>query len=38
MKEVILPISITSIFVFSYILAIKIAAFPEIFWSCRVKC
>ena len=37
MKEIIIPISITAIFVFSWIAAIKIAVFVEIFCSCSAK-
>ena len=37
MKEIIIPISVTAIFVFSWIAAIKIDVFVEIFCSCRAK-
>ena len=38
MKEIVTPTSVTAIFVFSWIAAIKIAVFVEIFCSCRAKC
>ena len=38
MKEIIMPISKTAIFVFSFFVAMQRAVSVEIFCNCRVKC